>query len=151
MMRICSYLDQGSKRAIYNSFIVSNFNYCSTVWMFTNRGNLNKLEKLNKRALPMIYNNYTSDYDVLLRNSLTLNVYMKCLKSLGIEMYKVRSNLTPVYMKELFLESNPVYDLRDSSRFVLPKYKTKTFGYRSLSYIGSKLWNDIDFVIKDSS
>ena len=52
-------------------------------------------------------------------------------------------------MKELFTSNNPVYMLRDTNTYVLPKFKTKRYGYHSMTYIGAKLWNDINADIKE--
>ena len=149
LVRIKNDLDTYSRKTIYNSYISCNLNYCCTVWMFTNRGNLKKLDKLNRRALRMVYNDYTSDYDALLRQSDTLDVHKLCLKTLAVEMFKIKSCLSPVYMRSLFIPSDPVYMLRDTNTFLLPSFKTKRYGYHSMSYIGSKLWHDIDASIKD--
>ena len=40
--RMKGYLDYVSRMAIYNSFIISNFNYCPVVWMFTSKSSLKK-------------------------------------------------------------------------------------------------------------
>ena len=44
LKRIKHYLDKDSKMTIYNSYINSNFNHCSVVWMLTNKTNVEKLE-----------------------------------------------------------------------------------------------------------
>ncbi len=42
------------------------------------------------------------------------------------------------------------YLLRDDIQLDLYKFKTKTYGYRSLLYAGSKLWNSLPVDIKKS-
>ena len=44
LQRMMGSLDYVSRMAIYNSFIISNFNYCPVVWMFTIKSSLNKLK-----------------------------------------------------------------------------------------------------------
>ena len=61
-------LDYVSKMAIYNSFIISSFNYCPAVWMFTSKSSLNKPEKIQKRALRFVCNDFISNYSELLEN-----------------------------------------------------------------------------------
>ena len=59
-------LDYGSRLSIYKSFIMSNFNYCPVVWMFTSKSSLLKLETIKKRALRFVLDDYASDcYDLL--------------------------------------------------------------------------------------
>lgn len=150
LIRIKNDLDMDSRKTIYNSYVVSNINYCCTVWMFTGRSNLRNLNKVNERALRMVYNDYSSDYKTLLCKHDNLDVYQMCLKALALEMFKIQNNLSPIYLKDLFVQNNPAYLFRDTNTYILPKFKTKRFGYHSMSYIGSKLWYDIDADIKHS-
>ena len=136
LIRIKNYLDIDSRKAIYKSYIASNINYCSTVWMFTGRTNLDKLNRLNKQALRMVYNDYSSDYDVLLNLNNSLDVYKMFIKALAIEMYKIKRGTSPVYMRDMFIHNDAAYMLRDTNTYVLPKFKTRTFGYHSMWYIG---------------
>ena len=51
LARISKHLNINSRRAIYNSFIMSNFNYCPLVRHFCGQVNNQKLEKIKDRAL----------------------------------------------------------------------------------------------------
>ena len=51
------YKSEG-KRLLLNGYFMSNFNYCSLVWMFSNATSLKKIENLQKRALRFLYNNW---------------------------------------------------------------------------------------------
>ena len=66
--RMRGSLDYVSRMAIYNSFIISNFNYCPVVWMFTSKSSLNKRENIQKRALRFVCNDFISNYSELLEN-----------------------------------------------------------------------------------
>ena len=57
------------KVTIVNSFIYANFNYCPLVWHFTTCKSIRKIEKIQKRCLRIVFDDYDSDYDVLLRKS----------------------------------------------------------------------------------
>ena len=59
-------LSTDCKILIYNSFIRSNFNYCPLVWHFCNKTNTEKLEKLQLRALRIVFNDFNSSYSDLL-------------------------------------------------------------------------------------
>ena len=50
LSRIAEYLDMKSKKLIFNSFIMSYFNYCPLVWHFCGKGNNNKLEQIQERS-----------------------------------------------------------------------------------------------------
>ena len=67
-------------------------------------------------------------------------------------MYRIRYKYAPIYLQNLFiLNENSVHTLRDNNVFLIPKFKTKKYGYHSMSYIGSKLWKNIDVAIKNDS
>ena len=59
--RIAKYLNEKCKISLYNAFIMSNFNYCNTVWHFCTASDTIKIEKIQKRALRIIFNDYVSD------------------------------------------------------------------------------------------
>ena len=49
-IRLKSHLSFNAKRVLINSCIISNFNYCALVWIFSTAESLNKIESLQKRA-----------------------------------------------------------------------------------------------------
>ena len=54
------------KKGFDRSLCIFNFNYCPLVWHFTSMTSTNKIESIQKRALRLLYNDYTSTYDDLL-------------------------------------------------------------------------------------
>ena len=56
-------------------------------------------------------------------------------------MYKCVNNLNPTYLRDLFVHKNVDYELSDPHKLEQPKFNTKTYGYRSFMFYGSKLWN----------
>ena len=150
LKRISKYLDQKCRILVYKSFISSNFNYCPVSWMFCGKMNLNKLEKLQERALRCVFHDSTSPYETLLErgNFLSLSVYRAwCL---AIEVFKCVRGNNPAYLNNLFKQSNLKYDLRDSSRLEQPKFHTFTYGLRSFHDYGSKLWNILPHRVKNT-
>ena len=63
LKRLSKFLTFESRMAIFRSFIMSNFNYCSLVWHAC--GVHRKLEKLQERALHFVYLDKVSSYDDL--------------------------------------------------------------------------------------
>ena len=77
LIRLKNYLSFNAKRVLINSYIISNFNYCPLVWMFSTAKSLNKIESLQKRALRFLYNDYSISYEGLLEKAgkVKVNVY----------------------------------------------------------------------------
>jgi hypothetical protein len=137
MKRIKNYLDKDCKTILYNSYINSSFTYCPIIWMFAGRLNLNKLEKTNKRSLRFVMNKHSSSYEEICSEENQLTIYKKCLKSVALMMYKVKTGTAPEYIKELFISQESPYDMRDNDRYVLPKFRTITYGKKSFKYTNS--------------
>ena len=118
--------------------------------MFCGRKNSNKIEKLQERALRFVFNDPNSTYNDLLKRGNFLSLSALRLRFLAIEMYKCRNNMAPSYRCDLFRQNIISYNLRDSDKLIQPDFKTKTFGYRSFTYYGSKIWNSLPTEIKAS-
>ena len=69
LIRLKSYLNFNAKRVLINSYIISNFNYCPLVWIFSTAKSLNKIESLQKRALRFLYSDYSISYEDLLEKA----------------------------------------------------------------------------------
>ena len=65
-------------------------------------------------------------------------------------MYKCVNNLNPQYLNKLFVKNEHPYEMRDSSKLIQSKFCTYTYGYKSFTYYGSKLWNGLPPAIKGS-
>ena len=143
LQRIKSRLDRSSRMAIYNSFVLSNLLYCQLVWMNCGMLNIRKLEKVNERALRFVNNDYDSDYESQLIQADKNRLLTLRIVNMGIEVYKARMGLTTAYIQEMFVDEVTVYNLRAERTVLLPVYKTRTYGYRSFTYLGAKLWNSM--------
>ena len=148
LKRMKHFLDRTCKNIIYNSYISSNFNYCPIVWMFTGKINLEKIEKTNKRALRYVANNYEAEYDDMCQDQKVLNIHKRCIKTVAIQMYKIKRQLVPIYVQELFRKRESCYNIRDNDLFEIPCFKTVKYGKKSFRYFGAKLWANIPKEIK---
>lgn len=146
--RIKNFLDKKAKSIIYNSYMKCNLNYCSVVWMFANKTEIEKLERTNKRALRVVTNKGHLSYEKLCKEEKQLDVLKHCVKSAAILMYKIRNGIAPQYVNEMFTIQESHYEMRDNSKFSLPTFQTVRYGKNSFRYYGAKLWNNIPLEIK---
>ena len=58
LIRLKQFLSFHAKEILINSDIISNFNYCPLVWMFSIAQSVNKIENLQKRALCFLYDDF---------------------------------------------------------------------------------------------
>ena len=95
LQRLTGLVDYQSRKAIYTSFIASNFNYCPLVWFFTSRESINKIDKIQERALRFVLKDHTSSYNDLLLKSGFDSFRIYAVKSLMIELFKILEGMTP--------------------------------------------------------
>ena len=144
LQRLKGSLDQDSHMAIYNSFIMYNFNYCPLIWMFTSKTSLSKLENIQKRALWFVLDDYQSGYTDLLQNINVPGIKIMLLRYLAIEVFKSIDEINPAYIKAMFIRKECPYALRDSSILRRPNVNLTQYGLKSFrrSY-GAKIWNHL--------
>ena len=141
LQRLKGSLDYASRLSIYKSFIMSNFNYCPVVWMFTSKSSLSKLEDIQRRALRFVLDDYTSNYHELLNKANVPGVKIMALRYLAIEVYKCVNGLNPKYLNDIFTIKKCKYDLRDDSLINRNKVSTTSHGLKSFKDYGAKIWN----------
>ena len=82
LKRIHANLGQEEKILIFNSFILSKFNFCPLVWHFCGKSNTAKMEKLQYRALKYIFNDSVTDYEQLVKKANTTTLFLSRIKKL---------------------------------------------------------------------
>ena len=63
LKRLKTFIGFQEKKILVQSFVYSNFDYCPLVWYFSSSKPLQKIEKLQERALRFLYNDHTSSYN----------------------------------------------------------------------------------------
>ena len=129
LQRLTGFIDMSGRKAIYNSFIVSNFNYCPLVWYFTSRESTNKMQKIQERALRFVLKYSTSDYNTLLSKCGVDSFRISSLKAMAVEIYEILNDKSPEYLS-LFSKASIPYSLRDNNKLIQQKMRTTTFGIK---------------------
>jgi len=148
--RLSKTLNDEDKLTLFYSFILSHFNYCSAIWHFSSVSDVLKMEKIQKRALQYVFNDFKSSYMYLLAKAERNCLYIERLKAILIEVYKSIHKLGPSYLHNLFTAKVSNYDFRSVSSLTLPKFNTVTYGKGTLKYEGCKLWNELSNDMKSS-
>ena len=86
--RLRKYISFPEEKALIGAFVFSNFNYCPLVWHFTSMTSTNKIEPIQKRALRLLYNDYTSNYDSLLAKANKPSMELKRYRALAWRFLK---------------------------------------------------------------
>ena len=141
LKRLGRFLTRQGKMTIYNSFIVSNFNYCLLAWHFCSASSTNKIEKIQERALRFINNDFTSSLQALLTSTNTLLVHVRRMKQMASEIYKIVNDIAPAYIKDLVNIKKTNYNFRRENQASLPAVKSTRYGLRSFRYEAARIWN----------
>ena len=142
LTKVRQYVQEGTIKNIYNSFLKPYTDYGTLVWCGTQKCNLTKMEKiLNKSSCTMLFKGkYESSKPLY-----------KCLNILPLPgnirhnqdkfMRKLVNNQEPKCVKEKFpFKINEAINNPNNNKMIIP-YRRTTIGKRSLSYKGYKLWN----------
>ena len=148
MSRMSKYLSQDCLMNVFQSFFMSSFNYCPLVWHLCGIGNSRKLEKLHKRALRIVYNNYEANYCDLVRKCNSSSLYMLRLKRLAIFVYKVLDGHCKPVSDEFYELVQHEYNMRSIRSVKLQRVTGEKYGRNSLLYQGASLWNRLPDVFK---
>ena len=66
LRRIRKHLTVEKAKLLANAFIKSQFNYAPLIWMFANKFSIDKILKIHKKALQIVYDVYDESYENLL-------------------------------------------------------------------------------------
>ena len=144
LMRIKKFLTEEKLKLILRTFIESQFNYCPLVWMCHSNELNNKINKLHERALRLVYPGRCLTFDDLLAKSGSFTIHERNLQKLAIEMYKVKNNLCPKPVQDLFKISS-----RGNHVWALPKTRTVNNGIETVRYLGPKTWDKLPVEIRN--
>ena len=150
LSRVTPYMNFSKRRILMNAFFKSQFSYCPLVWMCHSRANNNKINRLHERCLRVIYSDKQSSFQTLLEKDGSVSIHNRNLQFLATEMYKVKHNLSPSIMAELFEQRNENYNLRNYNPFTIPAVRTVHHGSESISFLGPKIWNILPDDIKNA-
>ena len=143
LLRIGKYLSLETKILIYKSFIRSNFNYCPLVWHFCSKSSTDKLEKLQYRALRLVFNDFSSSYEALLEKANMPTLHIGRIRLIAIETFKILHKLSPVYLHDLVSYKESSYSFRYDNLVDLPRVRTTRYGKSTFCYEAAGVWNSL--------
>jgi DNA-binding protein len=151
LARVSKFMTQEKLKIVMKTFIMSQFNYCSLVWMFHSRTLNTKINKLHERALRLAYKNDSLSFQELLELDNSFTVHERNIQKLATEMYKVKNHLSPLPMQNLFSEQTTSYELRSERCWEVPRVRTVNNGTETIRFRGLKTWEMVPNEIKGST
>ena len=150
LARLSSTLNVSNRMLLYNSYIECYLNYCSYIWHFCSNKDTYKLEKLQKKALQYITQDFNvdSDYLGLLKKCNKSPLYVNRIRKMLETIFKIEQNDSPKNFKPYISSKNVIYDLRAKHNVQTRRFKTITYGQNSFQYCGAYYWNKLPNRIK---
>ena len=99
-------MNVSKKRILMNAFFKSQFSYCPLIWMCHSRANNNKINRLHERCLRIVFSDKQSSFETLLEKDSSVSIHNRNLQILATEMYKIKNNLSPPIIADLFEQRN---------------------------------------------
>ena len=90
-----------------------------------------KVNKIHRRTLRVVYDDYNSTYEELLASHNDLSIHQKHLKHIAIEVYKSLTNLNPEFIWPFFKNKVILYNLRNGNICILPLVRSSHYGINS--------------------
>ena len=121
------------------AFIESQFSYCPLIWMFCSRKMNNKINYIHQRALRLVYDDYETSFQDLLKKDNSVSIHHRNIQKVAIEMFKVKNNLCPDIMQNLFIQVSS--RTRANATFHRPCVNSVHNGEQTLSSFGPIVWD----------
>jgi len=124
LRRLKNLIPVNARLLLYKSVILPRLTYCH-------------LERL-------VYNTAADSYDTLLKRAKLTTLQNRRLQDILILMFKVKNKFVMNYISDIFNireedTNGKRYNLSNAD-FVLPRFKTVSYGKHSLRFLGPQLW-----------
>ncbi len=140
LCRLANIMPLKKKRLLMSAFMESQFGYCPLLCMFCSKKVNERINRIHKRALQLVYLDYTSSFDELLKKDNSVTIHQQNIRYLAIEMYKVYKGIGPEIMRELFVFN---MNTRSERTFLIPNVNTVHNGKNTVRYFGPLVWDDM--------
>ncbi len=147
LSRVSNYMDFKKRKIVLNTFITSQFGYCPLVWMFHSRGINNRINKIHERALRIVYQDYKSSFEALLKKDESFTIHERNIQTLGIKLYTVAYGIAPE-IDRLTFPTKPDVKYPWENIFKTFNVRTVSWGTETLSHLGPKIWSLIPLEFK---
>ena len=126
LSRLNRYISRDQALLIRNVVLLSNFNYCPLMWLFSNKGANKEINRIHTSVPRVPYEDYEFPLEILLTRSGNACIHMKNLQTLMIEIYTSINHLSQSLVRK-FHEKECVEN--NLSLCKLPTIRSTSFGW----------------------
>jgi hypothetical protein len=149
-----SFLTSHTRKLLVSCLIQCHFDYACCFWFHSiTKKCKDRLQIIQNKCIRFVLNlDPRTHLDVTHFNRLNWLPVQKRVESITLSnVYKVKHNIAPEYLKEHFIPADSVhsYNTRFSENGCFSIPKVKGFGMKTFSYNGCKLWNNLPTSVKN--
>ena len=152
LRHICKYLKKEQREIYYNGVVKPVLMYGSTIWSNSNKENMPRLFKIQKRAARSILMADRDTRSITLFNALNWIPFSKEIDIRRCALdFKRLNNKTSVYINDLLPRNSEIHDRQNrfpKLNLYCPRFNRITEGGRTFSVRTIKDWNNIDIKIR---
>ena len=138
LARIAQYMNLAQLRLIMNAFIFSQFGYCLLVWMLHSRKLNNHINNIHESALRIVFRDYESTFQQLLKHNKSVSIHQGNLQLLAIEIFKTKNGLNPVIMEDIFKFKNLTYNFCNAETLNRSNVHSVKYGTETITSLSAK-------------
>ena len=102
LARSSTFMSFKQKRNLMKTFVESQFQFCLLIWMFHSRKVNSKINHLQERSSRIVYNDYITSFEDLLKIDNSFKIHHKNIRSLAIELFKVKKGIANPILCDIF-------------------------------------------------
>ena len=91
---IVNYMNLSKQKALMKTFVISQFNYFPSVWIFHSRNLNNRINSIRERALRVTYQDHKSTFLQLLQKDDSVTIYQRNFQVLVTEIFRAKNDLS---------------------------------------------------------
>ena len=115
LARLSRFMRFKQKRILMKTFVEPQFGYYLLIWMFHSRKVNSKVNYLQERSLRIIYNDYITLFEDLLKKDNSFKIHHKNIQLLAIELSKDEKGIAHPIFCDIFPLRSTDYKLKTSN------------------------------------
>ena len=110
LARLSKFTSFKQKRILMKTFVESQFGNCPLIWMFHIRNVNSKINNLQERSLRIVYDDYVTSFEDLLKKANSFNIHHRNIWLLARTFFKLKKAIANPILCDIFPLISIVYN-----------------------------------------
>ena len=98
------------------------------------------MNNIHERALRIVYRDYESTFQQLLKQNRCVSIHQKNLQILNTEIFKTKNRFNPVIIENVFKFKNLTYNFRNAETLNRSNINSVKYETEAITSLGAKMW-----------